>query len=104
MKNLLVVILFCTGIFSSCTKDNTIAAYTPSCTGAVKSYKTDVALIISSSCGGCHQNYKSYSNLFSSRASVRNMIVSGQMPQGSSLSSAQKDAIICWIDNGAANN
>jgi hypothetical protein len=104
MKNVLFAVLISMGLFSGCSKDNTTIAYTPSCSGTAKSYKTDVAPIISSSCGACHQNFSTYSQLYSSRTSVRSMIVSGQMPQGSSLSTAQKDAIVCWIDNGAANN
>jgi hypothetical protein len=26
------------------------------------------------------------------------------MPQGSSLSTSQKNSILCWIDSGAPNN
>lgn len=105
MKKILFVALISIGLISGCSKDNTTAtSYTPNCSGAVKSYKTDVAPIIRTSCGGCHQNFGTYSLLFGSRSSVRSMVVSGQMPQGSTLSTTQKDAIVCWIDNGAANN
>jgi len=104
MKNIFFVVLISIGLCSGCSKDNTIITYTPSCSGAAKSYKTDVAPIIEASCSGCHQNYNTYSRLFGSRSSVRNMVVSRQMPQGSNLSATQKDAIVCWIDNGAANN
>ncbi len=104
MKKILVVAVISLGLWTSCSKYGTTDAYTPSCSGTAKSYKKDVAPLISSSCGGCHGNLSSYSQLFSSRNSVRNAVVSGNMPRGSSLSTAQKDAIVCWIDNGATNN
>ena len=103
-KKLMIVILVSMGIWTGCSKDSTTVAYTPSCSGTTKSYKNDVAPLIKSYCSGCHGNLSSYSSLASSRVSVRSMIVSGQMPQGSSLTTTQKDAIICWIDSGAANN
>jgi hypothetical protein len=92
------------GLWTGCSKDSTSNSYTPTCDGTVKSYLSDVAPVIQSACSGCHQNYSSYSQLYASRGSVRSVIVSGSMPRGSSLSTAQKDAIVCWIDNGAANN
>jgi len=105
MKKILFLALISIGIWSGCSKDSTTASsYTPTCNGTVKSYRTDVAPVIEAACAGCHQNFSSYSSLFASRSSVRSAIVSGQMPRGSSLSTAQKDAIACWIDNGAPNN
>jgi hypothetical protein len=105
MKTLLLVIMISFVLVSGCKKDNTTTSdYTPSCTGAAKSYTKDVAPIIELACSGCHQNYSNYSQVSASQSSIRSVIVSGQMPQGSSLSSAQKDAIVCWIDSGAINN
>jgi hypothetical protein len=105
MKRILACMLLSFVLFTGCKKDNTSpVSYTPSCTGAAKSYKNDVAPIIQSACSGCHQNYNTYSQMSASQSSVRSVIVSGAMPKGSSLSTAQKDAIVCWIDNGASNN
>ncbi len=103
MKKILFLALISLGLWTGCSKDITTTPYTPSCKG-VKSYKTDVAPIIESACAGCHQNFGNYSQLYYSRNSVRSMVVSGQMPPGGSLSTAQKDAIACWIDSGAPNN
>lgn len=103
MKKILAVLMLSIGLWTSCSKYSTTDTYTPSCNGVVKSYHTDVAPLIQSACGNCH-NFGSYSSLYASRNSVRNMIVTGQMPQGGSLSTAQKDAIVCWIDSGALNN
>ena len=104
MKKILVGLLISFGLWTGCSKDSASNPYTPTCDGTVKSYMADVAPVIQSACSGCHQNYSNYSQLYASRTSVRSAIVSGQMPRGSSLSTAQKNAIICWIDNGAANN
>ncbi len=106
MKSLLVLVLLSFVVLSGCKKDNTTpASYTPSCSGAAKSYKNDVAPLIQSVCSGCHpNNFDTYSKLSASQSSVRSAIVSGSMPKGTSLSDAQKNAIVCWIDNGAANN
>ena len=88
----------------SCSKTNTSPSYTPDCTGAAKSFSSDVRPLIQSSCSGCHSNFSGYSQISGSKASIRSRIVSGSMPQGGSLSDAQKNIIVCWIDNGAPNN
>jgi hypothetical protein len=104
MKKIPGVLLISILLFISCSKDNLSDNYTPSCSGTAKSYKTDVAPLIQSYCSGCHSNYSTWSQLSASKNSVRTTIVSGSMPQGKTLSTAQKDAIICWIDIGASNN
>ncbi|MEI8046462.1 MAG: hypothetical protein WCI92_03705 [Bacteroidota bacterium] len=104
MRKILAVLAVSLGLLTSCSKDGTTTNYTPSCNGTVKSYQANVAPIISSACAGCHQNFSTYSQLYASRNSVRSQVVSGNMPQSGSLSTTQKDAIACWIDNGAPNN
>jgi len=98
---ILLVVSFST---VSCKKTSTSAtAYTPTCS-SVKSYSIDARPAIQSSCVGCHSSYGTYSQVCSSASSIRSSIVNGTMPKGSTLTSAQKDNIICWIDGGAANN
>jgi hypothetical protein len=106
MKKSIFVTLISIGIWSAgCSKiSNSNTSYTPSCTGAVKSYKTDVAPIVSQYCAGCHLNLSTYSGLAANRSNVSGQIESGNMPRGASLSTAQKDAVICWISSGAPNN
>jgi len=103
MKKLLVILTMALGLWTSCSKDSSSSTYTPSCNGTAKSYATDVAPLIQAYCGGCH-NFNSYSTVAASANSIRSMIASGQMPRGGSLTNAQKDIIVCWIDNGAKNN
>ncbi len=106
---IIIGVFVLSGLFLGCKKTSS-SSYTPDCTGAAKSYQTNVAPIIQSACLGCHDsgsgrvNLSGYSALFSNRSSVRADIVSGRMPQNSSLSDAQKNNIVCWIDNGAPNN
>jgi len=46
----------------------------------------------------------SYTAIFNSRSSIRSAVSSGSMPKNSSLSTSQKNSILCWIDSGAPNN
>lgn len=103
MKKILVIAVLSISIWASCSKSATTDSYTPSCGGTTKSYASDVAPLIQNYCGGCH-NFGSYSLLYASRSSIRSAIAGGMMPRGGSFSNAQKDIIICWIDNGAPNN
>jgi len=105
MKTLVIIVFLAfTGLIAGCQKDSTTSPYTPACDGTVKSYATDVAPLISSYCSECHSQYSTYAKLKASASKVRSVIVNGSMPEGTTLSSAQKDAIICWIDNGTLNN
>jgi hypothetical protein len=75
----------------------------------------DVNSIIQSSCAansGCHASGSNngpgelltYSQIYNARTSIRSSVTSGSMPRGGTLSSDEKNTIICWIENGAGNN
>jgi uncharacterized membrane protein len=88
----------------SCKKTSTSAtSYSPTC-NSVKSYSIDVRPVIQGNCVSCHSTYGSYSQVSASASSIRTSIVNGSMPKGSTLTDAQKDNIICWIDAGTPNN
>jgi len=85
------------------------------CTGAAKLFSTDVNPIIQSTCAtgsSCHGTgsingpgeLRTYSEIANAHAAIRSAILSGLMPKTGSLTNAQKNTIICWIDNGALNN
>jgi hypothetical protein len=42
--------------------------------------------------------------VFNARTSIRSAVSAGTMPKTGSISSSQKNSIICWIDSGAPNN
>jgi len=79
-----------------------------------KSFAADVNPIIQASCNvvSCHAAgsangpgpLTNYTQVFNARAAIRTAISTGFMPQGGTLTTAQKNSIICWIDNGALNN
>ena len=90
-------------LFMTCKKKSTIVSYTPSCSGT-KSYSTQVAPLISVYCASCHSSYNTYTQAKASASSIRNSVVNGSMPKGTSLSEDQKNNIVCWIDAGCPNN
>lgn len=105
MKSIFNVILlsfpFILIVLLSCKKSN--QDFVPSCSGT-STYSADAKPVLQSKCVSCHSNYGNYSQVVASKNSIRTVIVNGSMPKGGSLSDAQKNAIICWIDAGAQNN
>ena len=99
----LIFVLACTALLSSCKK-NTSSSYTPDCSGAAKSFATDVFPLVNGNCTGCHTKYANYTGISVDASLIRSRIVDGSMPKGGSFTSTQKNAIVCWIDNGAPNN
>lgn len=114
MKRALIIItILC--IVIACSKTGTDNPGTVDCSGATKLFATEVNPIIQSSCAtnaGCHGSGSNngpgellrYAQILSARSAIRTAIISGRMPQGGSLTTAQKNSIICWIDNGAPDN
>jgi hypothetical protein len=75
------------------------------------SYSNQVKSIFVNNCtsSGCHDglNYPSlveYQVAKDANQQIRIAVDRGVMPMNSILSSKDKAAIICWIDNGAQNN
>ncbi len=94
-------------ILTSCKK--TTQNFVPNCTGTAKTFAADAFPVIQSSCLSCHSSNSgrpldNYLNIVAVKSSIRSKIIDGSMPQSGSLTDAQKNAVICWIDNGAANN
>jgi hypothetical protein len=81
------------------------SVYTPVCSGTV-SFSSNVMPLINSSCNtsGCHSNYSNYNQINANKANIRSRVANGSMPKNATLSNAQKDIILCWIDAGAPNN
>jgi hypothetical protein len=103
--------LLCCVIVIGCTKDKENT--NTDCTGT-KSWANDVSPVIQSSCAlpSCHANgyangpgpLTTYQQVFNARTSIRQAVSNGTMPKNSSLTAAQKNAILCWIDSGAPQN
>jgi hypothetical protein len=88
--------------------------YTPNCSSAAIQFSANVMPIFQSSCAasGCHNSgsangpgaLTSYAEINAAKVQIRAAVLSGAMPKTGTLTSAQKNSIICWIDAGAANN
>jgi hypothetical protein len=84
------------------------------CSTVPKSWVTDVNPIVQGFCNtsGCHAAgsangpgaLTNYTQVFNAKAQIRPAIASGLMPQGATLTTAQKNSFLCWIDSGAPNN
>jgi len=87
---------------------------TVNCSSVPKSFATDVDPTIQSFCNisGCHNAgsfngpgpLTNYTQVFNARTSIRTAVSTGAMPQNATLTAAQKNSILCWIDAGAQNN
>jgi hypothetical protein len=119
VKTFSVIALFCLIMvtYISCSKSGGSGGggTTVDCnTVTNKAFAADVSPIIQTSCAisGCHAAgstnsggpFTNYNEVFNKRSNIRTAVSSGAMPQSGSLSSGQKNSIICWIDNGAPNN
>jgi hypothetical protein len=117
MKTIAITMLLLTLLYSiACKKsssNNNTA--TVDCTGVTAKFSTDALPVITSQCAtnsGCHAAGASnsggaltnYNEINARKSNIKTTILNGSMPKGSSLSAAQKQSIICWIDNGALNN
>jgi hypothetical protein len=100
-------------IIVSCSKSKTDEP-SNNCDAVPKSFATDVNPIIQTFCNqpNCHNTgsingpgaLTNYSEIFDARARIKPQIAAGLMPQNTTLTTAQKNIIICWIDSGAPNN
>ncbi len=118
MKRIMILWLCTAFLFFSCSKSSNNGSTGPvtlDCsTVTAKAYAADVSPVIQANCtgSGCHGPGSSngpgalttYSQIFNARSNIRAAVSSGVMPQGSALSTSQKNSILCWIDSGAPNN
>jgi len=118
-KKLFVFFFFCF-LLGSCSKSGGDGGGdggggSSNCTTAAKSFSADVNPIIQSTCtinAGCHGAGSvhgpgpllTYTQIFNARVTIKTAVANGTMPQTGSLTSAQKNSIICWIDSVAPNN
>ncbi len=79
-----------------------------------KSFSADVNPIIQSRCAisGCHAagsangpgELLNYNEISNNKAAIRSAVSSGLMPQTGTLSTSEKNSIMCWVDAGGLNN
>lgn len=123
MKKVFTV-LICSIIIIACSKsgDNNPGGggggggNTLDCTTVTtKAWTADISPIIQSKCAtnsNCHGSGSSngpgelttYTAIFNARSNIRSAVGSGVMPKEGSITTAQKNSILCWIDSGAPEN
>ncbi len=124
MKNLLLIpalFFLAAFVFTACSKSepaapgNNNSGITFSCSGISPKFSADVQPILTTVCSinsNCHAAgtinsggpFTNHAEVFAKRSNIRAAILSGIMPQGSTITQAQINAFICWIDSGALNN
>ncbi|HEX6845491.1 MAG TPA: hypothetical protein VF144_00870 [Chitinophagaceae bacterium] len=88
---------------------------TVNCTGVASAFAANVNPIIQATCATdatCHGAGSSngpgplltYTQIFNARLTIKTAVANGTMPKTGSLTTAQKNSIICWVDAGAPNN
>lgn len=113
MKKTTLFIPVLSFLFLACSKSQP-EKDSPACDEIAKTFATDVNPIIQTYCNqpSCHTNgsvngpgpLTNYTQVFNARSVIRSAIQSGLMPQNATLTAAQRNTIICWIDNGAPDN
>ena len=75
------------------------------------SFINTVKPILDKNCNssGCHDDIvitalNNYQFVHDGAAQIKISVQAGRMPKGGKLSTADKNALFCWIDNGAKNN
>jgi hypothetical protein len=111
-----IVFMFAAVLIISCSKTDSPGGnnHTVDCSAGPKSFATDVNPLIQTFCNqaNCHAPNSvngpgpltNFTEVFNARAQIRAQVLAGLMPQNTTLTAAQKNTIICWIDSGAPNN
>ena len=106
---LLAVIIFLAACSKSAPNEDI-----ETCTDVLRSFAGDINPIIQTYCNQptCHASgsvngpgpLTNYTQVYNARSVIREAIRSGFMPQEGTLTTIQRNMIICWIDNGAPDN
>jgi hypothetical protein len=98
----------------ACSKKSSDTNTDTTCDTVPKTFSADANPLFQTYCNqtACHNSgstngpgpLTNYTQIFAARNSIRGVIQAGVMPQNTTLTTAQKNTIICWIDAGAPNN
>ena len=128
MKKCILVILASFLLIASCSKGGSDGGgggggtgggggggTTVNCTGVASAFAADVKPIIQSTCATdatCHGAGSvngpgpllTYTQISNASATIKTAVANGTMPKTGTLTTAQKNSIICWINSGSPNN
>ncbi|MFA9205992.1 MAG: hypothetical protein ACEQR6_04860 [Burkholderiaceae bacterium] len=95
----------------ACSKSSTDTNPVVASCDANTSFSKTILPLFNSTCNlsGCHDgpNAASLNNfqvIHDNASQIRASISTGRMPKDKALAIADKNAILCWVDNGAKNN
>ncbi len=95
----------------ACSKNVAIDTPTEATCDANTSFSKTILPLFNSTCNisGCHDGpnaaaLNNFQVVHDNASQIRASISTGRMPKGKTLTIADKNAIFCWIDNGAKNN
>jgi hypothetical protein len=108
-KILLLFSIFILSTHFYCTSKS-VDSTSNTCDPAISFSKT-IKPILDANCNmsGCHDNLvmtslKEFQTVHDAAAQIKSALVTGKMPKNRTITTAEKNAIYCWIDNGAKNN
>ncbi len=121
MKKVILVTLASFLIVSSCSKSSGGGGNGggggggTNCSGVPSAFAANVNPIIQSTCAtnaSCHGAGSvngpgpllNHSQIFNARVGIKASVANGTMPKTGTLTTAQKNSIICWVDAGGPNN
>lgn len=122
MKKTILVILAAFFIIASCSKSGDDGGGngggggggSVNCAGVPSAFAANVNPIIQSTCAiaNCHDAGSAngpgplltHAQISAARVGIKTSVGNGTMPKTGSLTAAQKNSIICWVDAGAPNN
>ncbi|MEN9598599.1 MAG: hypothetical protein RL596_910 [Bacteroidota bacterium] len=107
----LMTIIACS---KSSTNTNNNTSATVDCNTIDSRFSAVVLPIIQNNCSGgsCHSTgtangpgpLTNFTQIKAAAASIKTSVESGSMPKNGVLTTAQKNAISCWVSSGAQNN
>ena len=117
----MTVLISLVWLVESCSKSSTTNNTTGggsisfSCTGISPKFGADVMPIFNTVCSinsNCHGSgstnsggpFTNYALINAKTSNIRSAVLAGVMPQSGTISQAQINNLICWIDSGAPNN
>ena len=117
IKCIVTVLLVSLFVISSCSKkgsDTNPNNNNIDCSGAPKTFTVDVNPLVQGVCNmpSCHASgstngpgpLTNYTQVFNARVAIKSAVGNGTMPKTGTLTTAQKNSIICWVDAGGPNN
>ena len=113
-----ILIIFSAGLLlAGCSYKNEqlLIPENSDCSSVNSSFSAAVQPILQTHCAlgsACHGNgsvngpgtLTSYTNARNAALSIKDAVITGRMPMGSTLTAQQKQTISCWVDSGAPNN